>query len=298
MSEARTQSELRALERMLGDEQRILAVGERRIRIEGLDRNLADSLERRWGGFLEREGRADLALRVFRSPGGGWLEPSRPGEPYRVEAQGDAGSRVIVSYNFALCEDAEPLAWRLAVRGQDVEPLDRALENAVRYLAARLGVEAGGFALHGAGVLHHGRAWIFAGPSRSGKTTAVALAAPAVSLGDDFALVLPGEGGWRASALPFDNSERAPEDPPRGSFPLAGIWRLHKSETTWVERPSRRLALASLMGCAAFPWALPEFSEELLGHLHRYVESGRFEILHFTRTAALWPVLLDERSGG
>lgn len=290
------QDELRALERTLGDEQRTLALGEWRIRLEGLDRALAGALERRWGGYLGRQDRADLTLRAFQSPVGGWLDPPQPGEAYRLEALGEAADRTIASYNFALCADAEPFTWRVAIHRRDEEPPDRLFENAVRYLAARLAVEKGGFALHAAGVLHRERAWIFAGPSRSGKSTAVALAAPAVSLGDDFALVHPGDEGWRAAALPFDNSERVGPDAPRGSFPLAGIWRLHKSEATRVERLARHAALASLMSCAAFPWALPEFAEELLDHLHRYVEGAYFADLHFRKGVSLWPVLLDDRS--
>jgi len=298
MSGTETYDRLRALDRTLGEERRTLVVGDRRIRIEGLDRELAHDLDRRWGGFLEREGAADLTLRVFRSISGGWLDPWKPGESYRIEARGAAAGRVVVSYHFALCADSEPAAWRVAIQPQEKEPLERLFENAMRYLVARLGVEAGGFALHAAGLLHQERAWLFAGPSRSGKTTAVALSAPAVSLGDDFALVLPGDGDWCAPALPFDNAERARPDPPRGTFPLAGIWRLRKSDVTRTERPPERLALASLMNCVAFPWALPEFSEVLLDNLQRYLDQGCFANLHFSRDADLWSVLLDERSGG
>ena len=298
MSGAETYDRLRALDRTLGEERRTLVVGDQRIRIEGLDRELARDLDRRWGGFLEREGAADLTLRVFHSMSGGWLDPWKPGESYRIESQGGAASRVIVSYHFALCADSEPAAWRVAIQPQEREPVGRLFENAVRYLVARLGVEAGGFALHAAGVLHQERAWLFAGPSRSGKTTAVALAAPAVSLGDDFALVLPGDGNWRAPALPFDNSEQVRSDPPRGTFPLAGIWRLRQSDLTRAERPPGHLAPVSLMSCLAFPWALPEFSEALLDNVQRYLDQGRFADLHFSRDADLWPVLLDERSGG
>lgn len=298
MSGEGTHDRLRALKERLGDERRTLLVGDRRIALEGLDRGLAGDLDRRWGGFLEREEAADLTLRVFRSPSGRWLDPWKPGEVYRIEALGQPATRVVASYNFALCADPEPGSWRVAIHEQENEPAQRLFENAVRYLVARLGVEAGGFALHAAGVLHRERAWLFAGPSRAGKSTAVGLAAPAVSLGDDFALVLPGDGEWRVPALPFDNSERGRPDPPRGTFPLAGIWRLHKSEVTRSERPPRQLALASLMGCMAFPWALPEFSEALLDHAQRYLDQGRFGDLHFSKQADLWAALLDERSGG
>ena len=81
--------------------------------------------------------------------------------------------------------------------------------------------------------------------------------APALSLGDDFGLVLPTDDGWYAPGLPFDNSERAAQDPPVGLFPVAGIWRLYQAERTYVDRPSRGRAVASLMGCVAFPWTMP-----------------------------------------
>lgn len=287
---------LRALEQRLGSERRTLRVGRRGIGIEGLDRRLAAELDRRWGALLEPDGRADLTLRVFRSGSGPWLGPPEPGEQYRIEALGRPARRVVASYNFALCAEPEPGCWRVAIHEQDNEPTQRLFENAVRYLVARLGVEAGGFALHAAGVLHQERAWLFAGPSGAGKSTAVGLAAPAVSLGDDFGLVLPGDGGWRVPSLPFDNSERGRPDPPRGTFPLAGIWRLHKSDVTRAERPPARLALASLMSCMAFPWALPEFTDALIDNAQRYLEQGCFGNLHFSRASDLWPALLEERS--
>ena len=65
-------------------------------------------------------------------------------------------------------------------------------------------------------------------------------------------------------ALPFDNSERAPADPPAGRFKLAGMWRLFKGETARVQELSATTATASLLGCAAFPWAMPDRTEQLL----------------------------------
>ena len=48
---------------------------------------------------------------------------------------------------------------------------------------------------------------------------------------------------------------------------------------------------ASLMGCTAFPWALPELSERLLEHVGRYVQEGSYRHLYFTSEADLWPHL-------
>ena len=136
------------------------------------------------------------------------------------------------------------------------------------------------------------RAWLFAGPSRAGKSTVVRLLAPATSLGDDFGLVLPGEAGWGAPAVPFDNAECIDHTPPSGLIPVAGIWRLHQASATRTETPPSILAVASLMSCVAFAWALPEFTERLLEQVKRFVADGCFAHLHFHRGADLWATLL------
>jgi hypothetical protein len=91
-----------------------------------------------------------------------------------------------------------------------------------------------------------------------------------------------------APALPFDNSERIPSDAQRGIFPVAGIWRLTQASATRVERLPAGLAAASLLGCAAFPWAMPEASGTLLEHVTRYIAEGRFGRLDFALGADLW----------
>ncbi len=282
---------LRGLDRPLGPESRDLVLGQRTVRIAGLAAPLAADLGRRWGPFLgaSAAGQASsLVLRVYEAGPGPWLEPPVPGAAYRLEARNEPGRRIVVSHHFALARDADPGAWRLGVTATRDEPLPRILENATRFLAARLALDDGGFALHAAAVLHDGEAHLFAGPSGAGKTTAVRLARPARSLGDDFAMVVPVRGRWMAPALPFDNSERIAPDALRGMFPVSGIWRLAQAGETRVERFPASVAIASLLGCAAFPWALPEAAEALLAHVTRYVAEGRFGRFHFALDADPW----------
>jgi hypothetical protein len=205
-----------------------------------------------------------------------------------MEAINDLDRRVVVSYNFAICAEERPGAWRVAINDDSDEPLDRLLDNVLRYLTARLAIERGGFALHAAGLLRKGSVYLLAGPSRAGKTTAVAMARDAQSLGDDLALVVRGPDGWLAPALPFDNTERITHDPPRGLYPLAGIWRLHQAAATRIEQPPGSVAAASLMACTAFPWVLPELADPLLAHVKQLIDDGRFAHLHFSRDADLW----------
>lgn len=293
MKDLELHARLRALDRPRGEEARSLLVGDRSVRIEGLDRELADALDRRWGAFLSLPAgeSADYRLRVMRAGPEGWLKQAERTEKYRMEAVNDTAHRVVVSYHFALCAEDGPAVWRVAVAEQSREPLERVLENATRYIVARLAIERGGFAMHAAAVLRDERAYLFAGPSRSGKSTAVSLAAPAISMGDDFALVTGGPGNWKAPALPFDNAERIGHQPPRGLYPVAGIWRLHQSAVTRLERPVASLAVASLMGCTAFAWTLPEMSGDLLEQVKQFVLDGGFAHLHFARDADLWAAL-------
>lgn len=286
---------LRRLTSTRGEQARSLVLGGHALRLEGLDDELALQLDRRWGGFLRRAhtGEASTTLRLLRGGPQSWLRRSpAQGGQYRLEAFNDPGRRVIASEHFAMCAEPQEDCWRVAVTDRPaMEPLERVLDNVCRILAGRLALAQGGFALHAAGVLREGRAHIFAGPSRAGKSTAVALAAPAQSLGDDFSLVLEAGGRWLTCAVPFDNSERILETPAEGTWPVDGIWRLHQSRESRVERPQDRLAIASLMSCVAFPWLFPELAHATLEHVGGLVHSGRFAHLHFNKDAALWETI-------
>ena len=170
----------------------------------------------------------------------------------------------------------------------DDEPVGRVVENVLRLLLARHVVEQGGVPFHAAGVVRDDRAHLLAGPSGAGKTTAVALSAPCVRLGDDFGFAVPGPEGWRTAAVPFDNAERGDADPPRGWFPLAGVWRLYQAPATRLETPSEMVRDLSILACAAAPWSMPELAVALMDtvdRLGREVPSGH---LHFRPEPGLW----------
>lgn len=275
-----------------GSAARDLAIGDDTIRFEGLSDSFASTLDARWGGYLRAKaaGPAAITVRVVRGDGATWLPRWRPGDTYRLEADAVAGPLVVRSYHFALGPEVSG-AWRLAVETGEDEPVGRVLDNAARYLVARLAIERRGIAVHGAGVRRGGAAWVFTGTSGAGKTTASRLSAPSEGLGDDFAMVVPSGGGWAAAALPFDNAEAAPKDPVRGLTPLAGIFRLFQAERHKMERPSGVRAQASILSCAAFPWALPDLSDRAGDAVARLAESGLFGHLHFAQDPGFWALL-------
>lgn len=283
---------LSRLDRLAGRASRDLTLGDDAIRFEGLTDAVASKLDSRWGGFLGPAGgeAPGLLVRVVSDDGVGWLPRWRPGESYRIEADAAGGPLVVRSYHFALSPEIGG-AWRLAVNEGPDEPIGRVVENAVRYLVARRAIERGGIAVHGAGVTRDGRAWVFAGPSGSGKSTAVRLLQPVTSLGDDFAVIVPHGEGWATHAVPFDNAETAPASPVRGLVPLAGVFRLFQADGHRVERPTGVLAQASLLACAAFPWALPDLAGRAGEAIARLASSGLYGHLHFAVDPGFWSVV-------
>ncbi len=270
----------------------VLRIGGFGIRLEGLDEALAAALGRRWGAFLgpPEDTGTEPSIRVglHRAVGGLWIEP-RPGETYRVEGASTHRGPLVWSYRFA-ASAASPAGdrWLAAVSDSPGERSERVVDNLTRYLVARRAVTDGGFALHGAGVLREGRAWIFAGTSGAGKTTAVELSAPAASLGDDFAFVVPRAGGWVSAAVPFDNRERISEKPPHGWIPVAGIWRLYKDDAVRVEQPLAARTGASLMGCTAFTNAMPDLATSVVEAVGRFAGEGLHRHLHFAPRLDFW----------
>ena len=260
-----------------GPERRTLSVGPWSVAFEGLDPETALRLDRRWGGFVGPEEAEDVsaAARLLDAGPGSFLEAA-PGEGYRFEATGAE----VVSYHFA-ARRGEGERWRVAVAASEDEPRERTLDNLARLLVARLALRSGGLALHGAGVLLAGNAFVFAGPSRAGKSTAARLARADASLGDDFAVVVPRDDGYAAVAVPFDNSERGPAVARVAPSPLAGIFRLEKSADARIEPLAGAAAIASLVGCAAFPWALPDLAGGLLPVAEAVVGAGLFSVLRF-----------------
>jgi hypothetical protein len=292
VSDSDLHARLFGLERPQGPASRTLVLGRLALGIEGLGPGLAARLDRRWGGFLRAAppGAARATLRVLDAGTSLWFEPRAAGELYRLEAFGTAGRRVVASYRFALAAEA-PGVWRVGLSSEPGEPDDRVMDNVSRYMAARLALEVGGFAMHAAAVEQRGRAFVLAGPSRAGKSTAATLFRGARSLGDDFAIVLPAAGGWVAPALPYDNAESVEGRLQQGEFPVAGIWRLSQAGENRVERLPPALTEASLVACAAFPWAMPELAETLLANARRYAETALHERLYFTREADLGGLL-------
>ena len=287
-----------ASDRACGENARELAVGDRAFRFEGLSDDQAAALERSWGPYFTPDSGLpiDRTIRVSDGGPGVWLAEPKAGELYRIEPRVAPSGVIAISYAFAVGPGSDG-SWRLALDTGASEPAPQSLENATRVMVARMAVDRGGFALHSAGVLRDGKAWIFTGASGAGKSTAVRLSAPAVSLGDDFGLVLPSPDGWVTPALPFDNAPAIVERPEGSSFPVAGIWRLFKADEPRVERPTGLAAVTSLSTCSALPGVMPDLAGAVLEQIERFCNDSHFGHLHFGLDAGFWGPLSTAARG-
>lgn len=286
-------------DRAAGACNRDLVLGDVAFRFTGLTERQAGALERWWGPYLLPD--AGLAVeRTIEVTDGGkgvWLGEPKAGELYRVEPRLDGKSVIAMSYGFAVGRLSGE-RWRLALDSAGTEPAPQSIENATRWLAARMAVDRGGFALHSAGVLREGRAWLFTGPSGAGKTTAVRLSEAEASLGDDFGLLLPGaSGGWFTPPLPFDNAPEIRDRPAEGTYPVAGVWRLFQDDGVHVEPRTGLLAATSLSSCAALPFAMPDLAGPLLDQIGRFCDDGLFGHLHFGLEGGFWEALRNSARG-
>ena len=112
-----------------------------------------------------------------------------------------------------------------------------------------------------------GQAYIFSGRSNAGKTTLTRKAHEigARVLSDDINLVLPGNNGYQAHAVPFTGEFGRTLDHPGGkeTYPVAGIVLLEQSDSLATETVSQSAAVARLLTGSPFVNTDAEESEKL-----------------------------------
>lgn len=165
-------------------------------------------------------------------------------------------------------------------QGWIAQPPDPApVETFLTAICAGRLLRKGGFLLHAAAILADEGAYVFFGPSSSGKTTVAELIEEGV-ITDEIAAIRRDGSGYLVSALPWRGK--------RVSAPLAGLFRLRQARETAFTRLSPVETVRQLLPCVFFSRA--DASE-----LGRFLEIGGDLVkrvpcyeMHFAPDGSFW----------
>lgn len=176
-------------------------------------------------------------------------------------------------------------------RGELVMAPEGTIENFLRGLYAWLLLEDGGLLLHAAGLIRNGRGYVFFGASGSGKTTVTRLSMPqATVLSDDLVMLRQYDGVLHVCGVPFRGAlVEAPRVNARA--PLAGLYRLVKSEEHRVEPLPRAAGIAELIGSAPFVVKDLRINGTLVQVCGQMQSALPVQRLYFRKDVGFWKVI-------
>ena len=276
-----------------GDHSLLVGFGPIRLRLEGLSARQAALLMQRYGRFRATGGRVTARVRLGPARVPHFLY-HRPGvfERYRMERRQDGRTLTLWSYEFAGRLDVEARKADLRLVEPEGVLHDRGLENYLRVLTASFVLEAGGFLLHGAGIVRDGKAFVFFGPSGAGKTTITQLSPDDLVLSDDLTLVVRTPRGYEAAGIPFGLAHHhVPES--AGSFPIDSFNMLVQAAAVRRTELAPAQALAEIAGCLPFVMQDTAQSARGLDNVANVVWEVPVHRLEFRKDASFWNVLTE-----
>ena len=166
-----------------------------------------------------------------------------------------------------------------------------AVANFLRSAYALLLVDHGGFLFHSAGMIRHGRGYLFYGHSGSGKTTVSRLSrGTATLLSDDLVAVRAHSGVWHAHGTPFWG-ELGDHPKTSARAPLRAIFGLVKDRDVRAEPLSAALAVADLVSSVPVTSTEAPVSQRLIGLCADLATRVPCYHLHFTPDDSFWRVV-------
>jgi hypothetical protein len=158
------------------------------------------------------------------------------------------------------------------------------LENALRIMVAYDVLLSGGLLMHSSAIVISDKASVLFGHSGAGKSTTsqIAMNYGYGVLSDDINVLLAGDPGWRVCRVPFCGSIDSQYKGP-GIYPLAGLFRLQKSDKTALDDYSSAQAVSVLCGSAPFVNQDPFRADMLLDRAEQLLGSCPVKKLYFTK---------------
>lgn len=173
-----------------------------------------------------------------------------------------------------------------------VPPVPAALNPSLfRALCSLLLLREGGVLLHASAVVQQGRAWLFCGPSESGKTTIARLAGERLVLNDETVAVRAQGDGYEACATPFFGEGGPAMALTNTRAPLRAVFFLNKADGFAHRRLTAREAIQRAWAQVFLPKRDGPVVDGILANLIALTTRVDCFDLFFAPHAGLWEYL-------
>ena len=243
-------------------------------------------------------------VRIPNSEVGVWVKerpffitpPSAP-EEFVIEVTHENNRISVLSYSFAGYLDVKSKSGKVVIVSEaDEDGFLGSIENYLRVAYSWLCIERNGFLLHACGIIRNGKAYVFFGPSESGKTTVAMFSRKYTILSDDLVIVRRINNQTRAFGVPFRGDAPFALVNKNESAPIAGFFELRKSSFFRLEKLNRPLAVAKLVSNIPFLEGKPMLSEKMISVCNGVVADIPCYTMYFTKDDSFWQgVIKNER---
>ena len=234
--------------------------------------------------------------------------PSTP-EEFVIEVTHENDRISVLSYSFAGYFDVQSRSGKMVIIAPHFSPVLKcgvgeadedgflgSIENYLRVAYSWLCIERNGFLLHACGIIRNGKAYVFFGPSESGKTTVAMFSRKYTILSDDLVIVRRINNQTRAFGVPFRGDAPFALVNKNESAPIAGFFELRKSSFFRLEKLNRPLAVAKLVSNIPFLEGKPMLSEKMISVCNGVVADIPCYTMYFTKDDSFWQgVIKSER---
>lgn len=269
-----------------------LPLGPVRVRILDLPTAWDPFVTAHYDPFAQQLGKEPADLTITCREGSGTVIPvPGPGETPVIEVKQQGEDRFTIDSHWQRGRiDFAAGTAELTLTHRGATEFRMSLENFLRVAGQLLLMRREAFLLHSAGVLEGERCFLFFGHSGAGKSTVTALSEPRRALSDDMVLIDLSGPRVMAHAVPFYGlfplRERV-----RGSFPVAGGFRLRQASDDRLERLPAARATATLSASVPFIHDMGLSPERLTDLTLEFCRRVPVYDLHFTRSRRFWDVL-------
>jgi len=257
----------------------VIAIGDVAIRLNTIDADFVEILQRRYSGFVSTIAHAEYEFDVELLP------PPFTDSQVDLSVTQRGGRWVLDRGDFRA--EWEPAAGRGRIR-QTANPYS--IDAVLRIVHTLVLAKQGGFLLHSASAIRNGKAFLFAGISGAGKTTISRLAPADVTLlTDEISYVRKRDNGYIAFGTPF-TGELAKLGENR-SAPVEALYLLAQGPENRIETVTAADAGRQLLANMLFFAEDQEFVHRAFNAACNFVDRVPVFRLTFVPDARVWEMI-------